>query len=170
MRALPREAVCAEIGVWKGDGAAEILRRLHPRKLHLVDPWRFEPTYEQARYGGRSSQEELDAICASVEERFAGEIEAGIVEIHRLPSEAAAARFVDCYFDWVFIDGNHLYEFVKRDLEAFGPKVRPGGFVAGDDYADEGWWEGGVRRAVDEAVAEGSFTPVMLAAQFLLVR
>ena len=29
---------CAEIGVWKGGHASEILRK-KPRKLHLIDPW-----------------------------------------------------------------------------------------------------------------------------------
>ncbi len=75
----------------------------------------------------------------------------------RETSEKAAAQFEDDFFDWVYVDGNHLYEFVKRDLEVYLPKVKRGGLVICDDYM-EGigeWWAGGVKRAVDEFVAKG---------------
>jgi len=55
-------------------------------------------------------------------------------------------------FDWpfqvelIFIDANHHYEFVKRDIEAWLPHVMWGGVLAGHDYSK---WEG-VTRAVDE--------------------
>jgi hypothetical protein len=29
-------------------------------------------------------------------------------------------------------------------------KVKVGGFITGDDYTEGGWWEGGVKKAVDE--------------------
>jgi cephalosporin hydroxylase len=50
----------------------------------------------------------------------------------------------------VYIDGNHVYEFVKSDLELFYRKVKTGGYIAGDDYELGRWWKGGVKRAVDE--------------------
>jgi len=52
----------------------------------------------------------------------------------------------------VYIDGNHLYEFVKSDLELYYHKVRSGGYIAGDDYEIGGWWKSGVKLAVDEFV------------------
>ena len=42
------------------------------------------------------------------------------------------------YFDWIYIDGNHTYEYVKQDLEGYRPKVKPGGYMAGDDYGTKG--------------------------------
>ena len=41
-------------------------------------------------------------------------------------------------FDAVFIDGNHSYEYVKKDLENFLPKVKEGGIVALHDANFEG--------------------------------
>jgi hypothetical protein len=170
---LPAGAACAEIGVWKGDFSERILDVVRPARLHLIDPWQAVAGegYEGARYGGKlaDGQAEMDAMYASVLERFERERRAGVVEVHRLPSVEAAARFDDGELDFVYIDGNHRYEFVKADLETYAPKVRPGGFLAGDDYGVPGWWEDGVTRAVDEFVRSGAATVVSLEdAQFLL--
>jgi methyltransferase family protein len=159
LRAMPRDSVCAEIGVHLGDFSAEILEVVRPRRLHLIDPWRYESaeTYAQSWYGGTQggSQATMDARHAGVVARFRDAIDAGRVAVHRADSAAAAREFPDAYFDWVYIDGNHQYEFARADLDAYAAKVRPGGCLTGDDYADGGWWEGGVRRAVDEFVAAG---------------
>jgi hypothetical protein len=163
---VPKRGVCAEIGVWKGDFSERILEVVRPTRLHLIDPWQavFGEAYEGARYGGElaEGQAEMDAIYASVLARFERERRAGVVEVHRLPSAEAAERFRDGELDFVYIDGNHRYEFVKADLEAFSRKVRPGGLVAGDDYGVAGWWEDGVTRAVDEFVAAGTASVVSL--------
>src|SRR5688572_947522 len=152
LRMLPRGSVGAEVGVWKGDFSELILRVVRPRELHLIDPWRFEvaPGYSSARYGGSKakSQADMDAIYSSVTERFGVQVASGRVAVHRSPSADAGGRFEDGFFDWVYIDGNHLYEFVLADLESFYPKVRSGGFLAGDDYGRPGWWDDGVTRAV----------------------
>ena len=170
---LPRGAVCAEIGVWKGDFSERILEVLRPARLHLIDPWHAVAgeSYEEAWYGGKlaDGQAAMDAIYASVLERFERERRAGVVEVHRLPSREAAERFGDGELDFVYIDGNHRYEFVRADLEAYAPKVRPGGFLAGDDYGVTGWWEDGVTRAVDEFARSGRASVVSLEdRQFLL--
>jgi SAM-dependent methyltransferase len=66
----------------------------------------------------------------------------------KLPSEQAATLFADGSIDFVFLDGDHGYEAVLRDLCAWYPKVRPGGHLAGHDYDNPQF--PGVRRAVDE--------------------
>jgi len=75
------------------------------------------------------------------------------VRIHRKPS--TDVDLPDNYLDWAYIDGNHLYEFVKADIAFYTRKVKPGGFILGDDYMDTDWWKDGVKRAVDEASASG---------------
>ena len=93
----------------------------------------------------------------------------GVVEVHRQSSLEAAERFAAGELDFVYVDGNHRYEFVKADLEAYAPKIRAGGFLAGDDYGVEGWWDDGVTQAVDEFVRSGGASVVSLEdRQFLL--
>jgi hypothetical protein len=134
---LPKGAVCAEIGTWRGDFAERILESRRPRVLHLIDPWehRQEDAYERAMFGGavHDGQAEMDAIHRSVRERFRSNIERGQVHVQRSRSLDAAASFSDASLDWVYIDGDHTYEAVKADLDAYYRAVKPGGFLAGDD-------------------------------------
>ena len=170
---LPRRATCAELGVYKGDFSHLALKMTAPKKLHLVDPWKFEldPAYADSWYGGDQGQNQtnMDDIYRSVWRRFNSEIERGVVELHRQSSADACRQFPDNYFDWIYIDGNHKYEFVKQDLEMYLPKVKPHGLIAGDDYATPGWWQDGVTKAVDEAIAGGRFEKLHIENnQFLL--
>jgi len=171
---MPSQSVCAEIGVWKGDFSARILEVVRPAILHLIDPWRFEagPEYSEAWYGGSAakSQADMDAIHAAVRYRFEPQVESGRVAVRRQASAAAAEAFEDGYFDWVYIDANHQYEFVMQDLQAYWPKVKTGGMVAGDDYGTPGWWEDGVTLAVREFSAQVPATLQTLGTQFILTK
>ena len=55
----------------------------------------------------------------------------------------------DNSLDLVFIDGDHSYEAVLKDLELFYKKIRIGGMIVGDDYMS---CHPGTKRAVDEFV------------------
>jgi hypothetical protein len=60
---------------------------------------------------------------------------------------------------------------VLRDLESYYPKVKQGGYLAGDDYGVEGWWKDGVTRAVEEFAARGDCSKRLTrAGQFLLLK
>lgn len=62
-----------------------------------------------------------------------------------------AARVIeDASVDFVFIDADHSYEGVKRDIAAWTPKVRDGGLVMGHDIDRAPMFEG-VGRAAREA-------------------
>jgi len=67
----------------------------------------------------------------------------------RLKSQNAASLFDDGTFDLIYIDGDHTFDGVSRDLAAWFSKVRPGGVFCGDDYD----WDG-VKRAVHKFVEE----------------
>jgi hypothetical protein len=169
LSSLPKRGIGAEVGTWKGDFSAQILKQSKPKLLYLIDPWahRDDPGYEGAWYGGRvAGQAGMDAIHRSVQERFEKQVRRGQVVILRKSSLEAAASLADQPLDWVYIDGDHTYEAVKADLEAFRRVVRPGGVIAGDDYGVEGWWSDGVTKAVDEFAATAG-QPEIFENQFL---
>jgi predicted O-methyltransferase YrrM len=49
-------------------------------------------------------------------------------------SAKTAENYPDESLDAVFIDADHEYEAVARDIDAWAPKVRPGGTLAGHDF------------------------------------
>ncbi|MEM8822766.1 MAG: class I SAM-dependent methyltransferase [Pseudomonadota bacterium] len=154
---MPKNAVCAEIGVWKGGFSKRILDTTQPKALHLIDPWMFQPEFPGRWYGGKvaKAQEDMDGIFEGVREMFKDN---DVVHIHRDISAKALDSFPDNYFDWVYIDGNHHYEFVLEDLRLSLKKVKAGGFIAGDDYLWQPELDYPVKRAVQEFIAENGLS------------
>jgi hypothetical protein len=69
------------------------------------------------------------------------------VTILRCTSQKAASWLG--LFDMVYIDAEHSYEAVKKDIKLWLPHVKPGGFISGHDYGHKRF--PGVKQAVDEA-------------------
>lgn len=153
--------VCAEIGVWKGYNLDLILER-GPGELHLIDPWLSDMRVPGRWYA--IPQEEMDEIYNSVIKRFNRKN----IFIHRKTSEEASREFDDNYFDWVYIDGNHSYEYVKKDLNCWYPKVK--GILCGDDYVVSEKLQFGVIEAVDEFVKERDLELSVFNKQFVIKR
>jgi len=166
MDIIPRNGIGAEIGVHRGGFAAELINNVQPRKFHLIDPWHYEPSveYKNSWYGGvaKGKQEEMDVRYKCVQQRFSQEIASGQVEINRGFSDVVSSQFAADYFDWVYIDGNHLYEFVKKDLESYFSKLKRGGLLIGDDYGTKGWWNDGVTKAVDEFAKRSDIETIII--------
>lgn len=65
-------------------------------------------------------------------------------------------------FDYIFIDGDHLYKGVKEDLKNALSLMALGGYILCDDYVENGKF--GVKKAVDELLAsDGSWQAQTLA-------
>ncbi len=120
-----------EIGVWKGHSVSYLAQRLIGRdvKIHAVD------LFDDSPFNGMEKDENIGLIynanlaTAGVRDR--------IVDIKER-SDLAAARFDDASVDFVFIDADHAYDAVKKDIDAWLPKVRNGGIVSGHDAASYG--------------------------------
>jgi len=55
--------------------------------------------------------------------------------------------FEDESIDFLFIDGDHKYETVKKELKFWYPKIKNGGTIGGHDFFAEG---NQVKKAVEE--------------------
>lgn len=69
------------------------------------------------------------------------------------PADTAHDKIPDNSLDYIFIDGDHSYEAVCKDLRNYFSKVKPGGIFSGHDYS----WEG-VTKAVAEFQKEFNIT------------
>jgi len=120
----------AEIGVEQGIFSAEILAAMPSVKLYCVDPWR---AYN--RYMDHVSQGKLDRYYDEAIERLAKYIER--CQIIRQTSMDAVGAFADNSLDFVYVDANHHFDFVVRDIIEWSRKVRSGGIVSGHDYRSD---------------------------------
>lgn len=73
----------------------------------------------------------------------------------RVDSFVAAKNFEENSIDFCFIDANHAYEFVSKDIAAYLPKMKKGGYLSGHDWSDDG-----VKKAVREAFGENFISDV----------
>jgi predicted O-methyltransferase YrrM len=69
------------------------------------------------------------------------------VEHIRKKSDDAILDLKKQKYDFVYIDGLHTYDQVKKDINNYKDIVKPGGFIGGHDYS--GYWLD-VVKAVDE--------------------
>lgn len=116
---------------------------------------------------GQEGRADIDAHSPAVDHgggTFAGLLHRNIIRcgladsIQLLISDsvAAAALFPDEFFAWVHIDARHDYDSVVADINAWAPKVQPGGWLSGDDYQPD-WWPGVVDAVTDTLPDAGSW-------------
>ncbi|MFM2355051.1 MAG: hypothetical protein RLZZ528_787 [Pseudomonadota bacterium] len=128
---MPKGGIAAEIGVWEGKFSERIIEITQPKELHLIDPWLYQPEFNNTGFGRKKNANRMDEMFGEVAAKFASNPG---VKLHRAMSADALAGFPDAYFDWVYIDGNHNEPFVGQDLALAKAKVKPGGIIAGDDF------------------------------------
>lgn len=131
--------IVAEIGVDEGKNSLNILKNLNVEKIYLIDPYIEYKNYLDSAPHKTSENMNLAYGSAITRlKRYKNKI-AWIKEF----SEAAADKIPIC--DFIYIDGNHNYEYVKKDIELYFKKVKKGGILAGHDIEEKG-----VFRAVSE--------------------
>jgi len=78
----------------------------------------------------RFDDPDIEARCRANLEPY---VTHGLLKIMKSDSASFAAAFPHAA-DFVFIDAGHDYTSVKADIEAWWPKVKEGGTIAGDDF------------------------------------
>jgi hypothetical protein len=147
----------AEIGVWKGKWSARLCKDNPSLHMLCVDRWATYPEYGDSR----NREDALEAAYAEAKSVLSN-YRATLV---REASVVAAAAVPDGSLDFIYVDANHGEAFVRADLEAWVPKVRPGGIVSGHDYI----WRPErpyiqVKSAVDRFVKEHQIRPLFILA------
>lgn len=128
----------AEIGVWRGQFAAQLLHELpEVTAYHLVDPWRPLESWAKP---SNVVEAEFEAIMreALAVTAFAGDK----VIVLRGTTAEVADRLPDGSLDLAYIDGDHTLRGITIDLMRLLRKVRPGGLIGGDDYSGDPWHHG----------------------------
>ena len=140
-----------EIGVFKGEFLENIIKTCNISSVDAVDL--FEGTQYSGDVNGNNIIEyNLDTSFLELSEKFKDMPD---VKIIKSDSSKYLSSVENNYYDIIYIDGDHSYQGVKKDLEASFEKVKDGGFIMGHDYemnAEKGknLYNFGVKKAVDE--------------------
>lgn len=140
----------AEIGVLEGWFSRWLFTRIQGLKLFLIDPYLAYD--DQTR---RRGQEEMDESEIIAKTRLAGYN----CEFIKKTSIEALKDIPDESLDFVYIDGNHAFDWVMEDIIHWSKKVRKGGVVSGHDYSPD---FPGVQEAVDVWVRVKKIKPLFL--------
>ena len=147
-----KNPVILEIGIHKGDFSEQLLRKLNPKKLILVDPWIAynDLIYQKSWYGNtqHSNQNIQDQYFLDVNKRFEKYILENKIQLCRKTSDEFFLENKSI-FDLIYIDGNHLFEFVKKDIENSLKFINNDGLIVLDDYGLKGWWLDGITKVVN---------------------
>ena len=121
----------AEIGVWEGHTSHYLLKRCKGlKRIVCVDSYKLMGDY--ANIKKREGSNKIHFINAK---KIAMEkLNNPKVEFYSLPSNIACKKIKDKSLDIVFIDSNHQYKEVKKDIQLWLPKIRNGGIIAGHDF------------------------------------
>jgi cephalosporin hydroxylase len=71
---------------------------------------------------------------------------------HKDYSYNISEEFEDNSIDFIYIDADHTYESVNRDLKLYLPKLKPNGWIGGHDYNKNQW--PGVVKAINENIGK----------------
>jgi len=121
-----------EVGVFRGE-FSKILLESWPGTLYMIDPWR--PLGDE--YLDSSNHKNFYDEYTSTVENIRGLEDRGFML--RGLGEELVNMFADESLDFVYIDANHAYDYVKRDMEVWYPKLKKGGLFAGHDYLSIDW-------------------------------
>ncbi len=102
-----------EIGVQYGLNVKTMLMLLPIKKMYLIDPYEDEDVFIDAKKTLRKFRSKIEFIRKK-----------SIDAVSDIPNN----------LDFIYIDGSHKYEDVKRDIELYFPKIKNGGILGGHDF------------------------------------
>jgi len=141
---LPKNLKIAELGIFQGQFSKIILEKMHPSELFLVDIFPTEMVSGD-KDGNNIISVDLEKMYTKIVDEFKNSEVVKVVKSHTVDF---LNSLKDEYLDVVYIDADHSYEAVKKDLEFSFKKIKNNGIIMGHDYTNGMFPE--VVRAVDE--------------------
>ena len=135
LKQLDKNSKFVEVGVWKGDFSKQIWNISSPNLLVLVDSWTFDEKVRGCapQVSGEEplSQNFFDQAKKDTYDKFENVQNVNILDLN---SREASSKYQDNFFDYIYIDAEHTYKAVTKDLEVWYPKLKKNGTLFGDDY------------------------------------
>ena len=130
---LPKEAIFAEVGVAIGDFSQAVMSVCQPSLFIAIDTFRL---HELPLLWGQPSDVFLKGQTHkfAYRSRFADAIGSGKIRVLEGDSATCLEQLGDLSIDIIYLDADHRYEFIQKDLAAARHKVRDNGWIIVNDY------------------------------------
>lgn len=153
---LPAADTIAELGVGYGDFSKLLLQHFRPSIYVAIDNYAASAS---AKWGAPLQKHNLTHLAYFQKQvtPFLGEAKLQVVQGN---SWDGLSDFEDAYFDYIYIDADHTYSSVKKDIESAKHKVKVEGILQCNDftfYDTDNFVHYGVPRAVFELLAEKEY-------------
>lgn len=123
-----------EIGARFGDSSKLILNKFDVARYVIIDPYESYDEYNEAGFNKQLKGGQGDVIYEKVKQRLE-KLSSNVKFIRKYSNDPnIMSELNGLRFDIIYIDGNHLYEYVLEDLETFYPLVSENGVLCGDDF------------------------------------
>lgn len=134
---IPNNLIMAEVGCYAGESTKMFLESGKITLLYAIDIWEDEmDNFKKIR-----SNHDFSIVEKTFDESMKG---FNVKKIKMCFSESLESLPT---LDFIYIDANHDYEFVKDDITNALKKIKKGGLISGHDYNKESL---GVIKAVNE--------------------
>ena len=120
-----KDLVGLEIGVDEGLNTLNILKNLNIKKLYLIDPYLPVEYNSGLKFDWSKHKRTAIRRLAEYEDKIKFIFKSDIDAVDDVPND----------LDFVYVDGNHDYKYVKRDIELYYSKVKVGGIFGGHDFS-----------------------------------
>lgn len=180
--ACDKQPVVAELGVLRGENALKLYNALNPKEMVLIDSWSpaandayspfdqlppwVESVDEYAYYYGGPMYDmaTYDTLYQECLSRFADKDNVTVIRAETIAAidEIKIKTDID-KFDLVYIDANHQYEYILRDLMYYQNLVTDDGFILLNDccHSLQGTKQNlGVLEAMSSFIKRSDFIPV----------
>ena len=134
---IPNNLIMAEVGCYTGESTKMFLESGKITLLYAIDIWEDELDI----YKNIQSNHDFSIVEKTFDESMK---EFNVKKLKMYFSEALESLPT---LDFIYIDANHDYEFVKDDITNALKKIKKDGLIAGHDYNNE---TPGVIKAVNE--------------------
>lgn len=131
------ESLC-EVGVWRGEFADHLLETCPSISSYVgIDPWRPLRDWNKPNNGSTKNLALVENAARTTLERWGNR-----VTLLKGKTSEVRNSIADQSLDAAYIDGDHTLRGITVDLISMLPKIKPGGFLFGDDLTKTLWQHG----------------------------
>jgi hypothetical protein len=124
-----------EIGVFRGDFSKAILSEAHRlTRYYMIDPWRKLERWNKPTNVSDSDFEKYHREALE-KTQFAQDIR----RVLRGTTAEVIDQIEEESVDFAYIDGDHTLKGITVDLQLVYPRIKDGGWIAGDDFGCSIW-------------------------------